>query len=342
MSRPVVAPPVGILSTGSYLPKDEVSSADLAQVVDAEPGWIERKTRIRARRQAASDEATSDLAVRAAECALEQGGIESTRIDYLIVTTSTGDHPQPPTASLVQTALSAWRAACFDVNAVCSGFVYGLAVAHGLVAQVPGTYALVIGADIYSRILDYTDRRTAVLFGDGAGAAVVGPTPAGYGILDVDLTNHCGTDRLIFVEAGGSRRPPSRETIEGREHYFRMDGRAVREFVTAYVPPALASLVRRAGYRLEDVDHFVPHQANGVMLDELVAVTGLAGAHTPHTFERYGNTGAASIPVTLDETNRAGQLRDGDLVLLAGFGGGMSIGTCLMRWWAPTLRKGAQ
>ncbi|MEV6929981.1 ketoacyl-ACP synthase III [Dactylosporangium sp. NPDC051485] len=330
--RTTIAPPVGILATGSYLPAHEVPSDEVERLVGVEPGWIERKTRIRARRRAAPEEATSDLAARAAANALAQAGIEPDRIDYLVVSTSTGDHPMPPTSSLVQSALSASRAACFDINAVCSGFVYAMALARGLVSLHPGAHALVVGADIYSRILDFGDRRTAVLFGDGAGAAVLGPVPEGYGIIDLDLVNHRGTEKLIRIEAGGSRRPPTRETVDAGEHYFRMDGRGVRDFVMENVPPTLAALVERAGYGLDEVDHFVPHQANGVLLDELVKRCGLAGARTLHTLERYGNIGSASVPVTLDEVNRTGSLTDGDLVLLAGFGGGMSIGACLLRW----------
>jgi acetoacetyl-CoA synthase len=335
-------PPVGILATGSYLPAHEVPSAEVARLVGVEPGWIERKTRIRARRRAAPEEATSDLATRAAANALAHAGIAPEQIDYLLVSTSTGDHPMPPTSSLVQSALPGMRAACFDVNAVCSGFVYAVALARGLLSLEPGAYALVVGADIYSRILDFGDRRTAVLFGDGAGAAVLGPVPEGYGIIDLDLVNHRDTDRLIRIEAGGSRRPPTRETVDAGEHYFRMDGRGVRGFVMEHVPPTLTALVERAGYKLDDIDHFVPHQANGVLLDELVERSGLGGARTLHTLERYGNVGSASVPVTLDEVNRAGALADGDLVLLAGFGGGMSVGACLLRWWGRSERERTQ
>jgi acetoacetyl-CoA synthase len=283
---------IGILATGSYLPKEEVASAEVAKLVGVDPGWIERKTRIGARRYAAPGEATSDLPSRAAASALEQGGIDPASIDYLIVATSTGDYPQPPTSCLVQNALGADRAGCFDINAVCSGFIYALALARGLVAQAPAARVLVVAADLYSRILDFSDRRTAVLFGDGAGAAVVGTLPDGYGILDVSLANHGDRHRLI-----------------------------------------------RAGYRLDEIDHFVPHQANGVLLDELVARSGLSGARTARTLERYGNVGSASVPVTLDEASRAGRLCAGDIVLLAGFGGGMSVGACLMRWSAPASRE---
>ncbi|WP_439427374.1 3-oxoacyl-ACP synthase III family protein [Micromonospora sp. LA-10] len=322
----------GILGTGSYLPKHEVTSAELAERVGVEPDWIERKTQITSRRYAAPDEATSDLATRAAERALAQSGLPADGVDYLIVSTSTGDSPQPPTSYLVQDALGATRAACFDVNVVCSGFVYGLALAQGLLAVNPGRHALVVGADVYSRSLDFDDRRTAVLLGDGAGAAVVGPVAEGSGFLAFDLSSVGSAHGLIHVAAGGSRLPASAETVADGGHFFRMDGRGVRDFVFAHVPPALRGLAERAGVGLDEVDHFVPHQPNGVLLSELVRRCGLTGAHTCRTLERYGNVGSASVPVTLDDANRAGRLRLGDLVLLAGFGGGMSLGAGLLRW----------
>ncbi|MFY1614741.1 3-oxoacyl-ACP synthase III family protein [Micromonospora sp. WMMD736] len=322
----------GILGTGSYLPKQEVTSVELAERVGVDPEWIERKTQIGSRRYAAPDEATSDLAVRAAERALTQSGLSADRVDYVIVSTSTGDSPQPPTSYIVQDALGATRAACFDVNVVCSGFVYALALAHSLLASGGGRYALVIGADVYSRSLDFDDRRTAVLLGDGAGAAVVGPAPEGTGFLAFDLSSFGSAQGLIKVVAGGSRLPASAETVADGGHFFRMDGRGVRDFVFEHVPPALRGLAERAGVGLHDVDHFVPHQPNGVLLSELVQRCGLAGAHTCRTLERYGNVGSASVPVTLDDANRAGRLRPGDLVLLAGFGGGMSLGASLLRW----------
>jgi 3-oxoacyl-[acyl-carrier-protein] synthase-3 len=321
---------VGILATGSYLPKDEVTNEEVAARAGTTAEWIERKTQIRTRRYAAPHEATSDLARRAATEALDRARVPVEQIEYLIVSTSTGDFPQPPTSYLVQQQLGAYNAACFDVNVVCSGFVYALELARGLVSLRPGALALVIAADVYSRILDVTDRRTAVLFADGAGAALVGSVASPYGIVDVDLSSRGTASHLIRVEAGGSRRPTSHETVDEGGHYFRMDGRGVRDFVTEHVPPALRRMIDRAD---APVDHFVPHQANGVMLTELVEHAGLSDAQTHRTLEKYGNVGSASVPVALDDANRAGLLKDGDLVLLAGFGGGMAIGSCLLRWW---------
>jgi acetoacetyl-CoA synthase len=327
---------IGILSTGSYLPKNEVGNEEVAERVGVSAQWIERKTQIRSRRYAAPHEATSDLALKAAERALEQAQLTPRQIDYLIVATSTGDFPQPPTSYLVQHALGAYGAACFDINVVCSGFVYALSLAHSLVTVRPNARVLVIGADVYSRILDFTDHRTAILFADGAGAAVVGTVPQPYGIIASDLASRGDAHHLIRVEAGGSRRPASAATVEEGGHFFRMDGRGVRDFVAEHVPPALLALARRAGVDIGAVDHFVPHQANGVMLGEVVERTGLGAARTHRTLIRYGNVGSASVPVALDEANRTGALSPGDLVLLAGFGGGMSIGASLLTWGSHT------
>ncbi|MBO1415811.1 3-oxoacyl-ACP synthase III family protein [Streptomyces sp. FH025] len=322
----------GILATGSYVPKEEVSNEEIASRVGVTAEWIERKTQIRSRRFAAPDEATSDLAVRAATAALEQARLAPEEIDYIILSTSTGDFPQPPTSYLVQDALGAHNAACFDINVVCSGFVYALALARSLVDQRPEARALVIGADLYSRILDFTDRKTAVLFADGAGAAVVGSVPEPYGITALELASRGDAHGLIRVEAGGSRNPATAETVAEGGHFFRMDGRGVRDFVTEHVPPALRRLADDAGVPLSEVDHFVPHQANGVLLGEVVERAGLTNAVTHRTLRQFGNVGSASVPLALDEANRSGALKDGDLVLLAGFGGGMALGSALLRW----------
>jgi 3-oxoacyl-(acyl-carrier-protein) synthase III len=326
---------VGILGTGSYLPERAVTNTELAAMVPgADPEWVTRKTMIQARRFAAPDEATSDLAAKAAGRALARAGLTAADIDYLIVSTSTPDMPQPPTASLVQSLLGTDRAAAFDINVVCAGFVFALDLAHSLVAQHPGAKALVVAADVYSRILDFSDRRTAVLFGDGAGAAVVGAVPEGFGVLGTELASRGDAAALIHVDAGGSRRPASAETVANGDHYFRMNGRGVRDFVNDHVPPVLAELLDRVDLHAKDIDHFVPHQANGVMLKELVDLAGLDGAHTHLTLDRYGNVGSASVPVALDEAARSGTMRPGDLVLLAGFGGGMSVGATVLRWGA--------
>ncbi|WP_055712774.1 3-oxoacyl-ACP synthase III family protein [Streptomyces torulosus] len=324
---------IGILGTGSYLPKEEITNEEIARRV---PGitaeWIGRRTLITGRRYAAPDEATSDLARHAALAALDDADVTADRIDHLIVATSTGDAPLPPTSSLVQNALGAHRAAAFDINIACAGFIYALDVARALVAQRPGTLALVIGADLYSRFLDYGDRGTAVLLGDAAGAAVIGAVPEQRGILDVELAGRGDAHELIWIEGGGSRVPASADTVANGGHYLRMIGRGVADFVMHNVPPMIDPLLRRTGTTRDQIAHFVPHQANGVLLGELVERCGLTGARTHTPLVTYGNMGAASVPVALDEASRAGLLHDGELLLLAGFGAGMAAGLCLLRW----------
>lgn len=325
---------VGIQGVGSGVPSNEVSNDEVAIRSGVEARWIKERTQIVSRRFVNTGEYTSDLAIRASRDALSQSGIPVADIDFVIVSTSTPDFPQPHTAAIVQNALGAYGASCFDINVVCSGFVYGLALGHALLARQLRGHALVIGADIYSNILNFNDRSTAVLLGDGAGAVVLGPVREGYGIIETGLHTRGDAYDLIKVSAGGSRLPTSHETVDAGGHYFTMRGREVAEFVLNEIPPAITDLLNRANVGIDDVDHFIPHQPNGNLLDELVSKAGLEHVQTHRTLEKYGNVGSACIPVTLDDANRAGAFKDGDLLLLAGFGGGMSIGTCLLRWCA--------
>jgi 3-oxoacyl-(acyl-carrier-protein) synthase III len=325
---------IGIIATGSYLPERVVSNAEVARPAGVDAAWIERKTGIRERRRADPREATSDLAASAAERALLAAGLSAGDIDVIVVATSTPDHPQPATASIVQHLIGAGGAAAVDVNAVCTGFVYALAMAKGLLLERPGGRALVIGADIYSRILDAGDRKTAILFGDGAGAVILGEVPVGGGLIVTRLRGFGDDHELIKVPAGGSRLPASERTVRDAEHFFRMDGRGVRDFVGEHVPAAVADAVIDSGLAPDAVDHVVAHQANGVMLRDLARDLGLPRARLHLTVDRFGNTGAASVPVTLDEAHRQGAIDPGDVVLMAGFGGGMNLGVSLCRWTA--------
>lgn len=349
------SPAVTVLGTGSYLPERVVTNAEIeARVPNASADWIERRTGILERRYAAPGQAASDLAVHAARAALAQSGLDAGELDYILVATTTGDAPIPATAALVQRALGARRAACFDINAACTGFITGLSIARGYLALNPAAKVLVIGADVWTRFVDFDDRATSVLFGDGAGAAVIGvpgpgpgPAPASAkadadhgdvgarrGLLDLELVSRGDVHELIELPAGGSRRPASAQTLADGGHTLRMQGRAVREFVLENVPDLLTGLLDRCGRKPCDVDHFVPHQANGMLVAELTEAGGLAGAQTHLPLRHSGNIGAASVPVALDQANRSGALRDGDLVLLAGFGAGMSAGAALLRWTA--------
>jgi acetoacetyl-CoA synthase len=322
-----------ILGTGSCLPSHAVGNDEVGAAAGVTDEWIRLKTGIRGRRRAKPDEATSDLATAAGRAAMEAAGITAADLSLIVVATSTPDSPQPPTACVVADGLGAGHGtAAFDVNAVCSGFVFALNTAQHVLAGSDSAYALVIGADIYSRILNPADRRTAVLFGDGAGAVVLGPARPGRGMLAGRLAGFGAERDLIEVPAGGSRMPASAETLAGGLHYFTMNGRGVRDFVHSTVAPAVTAFVEESGFTAAALDHFVPHQANGRMVEELSATLGIPADRTRVTCQDYGNTGAASVPVTLDRAARSGQFTDGDLVLLAGFGGGMAMGLSLLRW----------
>ncbi|MFK0120496.1 3-oxoacyl-ACP synthase III family protein [Streptomyces sp. NPDC090994] len=343
MSSPSAAVPaagaVGVLGTGSCLPGDIVTNEEVGTPAGVTPEWIEQRTGIRERRRAKPDDVTSDLAATAARTALASAGVRVGDLSLIVVATSTPDSPQPPTATAVAARLGAPPGTpAYDMNAVCSGFVFALATVERMLHGTAG-HALVIGADIYSRILDPADRRTAVLFGDGAGAVVLGPT-RGRGVIATHLASFPDHRDLIRVPAGGSHIPASPESLAEGLHYFTMDGRAVRAFVEDHVAPMIDGFLQEHGAPASGAGaprvHFVPHQANGRMIEKLAADLGFPPERAHATVRKYGNTGAASVPVTLDHA--ASRLAPGDLVLLAGFGGGMAAGLALLEWGPRNLR----
>ncbi|MFG2603350.1 3-oxoacyl-ACP synthase III family protein [Streptomyces sp. NPDC048514] len=321
---------VGVLGTGAYVPDRVVSNDEVGAAAGVDDAWVIRKTAIRERRWADPGQATSDLAAAAGRAALRSAGITAGQLSVIVVATSTPDRPQPPTAAYVQHLLGAVDAAAFDVNAVCSGEVFALAAVEGILTR-RGGHALVIGADVYSRILNPADRRTVVLFGDGAGAMVLG---LGGGARIRNITAHTFGELsgLIQVPAGGSRRPTDQAALDAGLQYFTMDGRAVRGFVEDRLPVLTKQFLHESGVDPDDISHFVPHQANGIMLDTVFAELSLSRATMHLSLTHYGNTGAASIPITMAEAARTGAFRPGDLILLAGFGGGMAAGFALVEW----------
>lgn len=322
---------IRVLGTGAYVPERIVSNDEVGAPAGVDDAWITRKTGIRQRRWAADDQATSDLATAAGRAALKAAGITPEQLSVIAVATSTPDRPQPPTAAYVQHNLGAHGTAAFDVNAVCSGTVFALSSVAGTLVH-RGGYALVIGADVYSRILDPADRRTVVLFGDGAGAMVLGPTTEGPLVRRVALHTFGDLTDLIRVPAGGSRAPLDRAGLDDGQQYFAMEGREVRRFVVEQLPQLTKGFLHEAGVDAADISHFVPHQANNVMLDAVFDELHLPRATMHRTVETYGNTGAASIPITMDAAVRAGSFRPGELILLAGFGGGMAASFALIEW----------
>ncbi|WP_086706441.1 ketoacyl-ACP synthase III [Streptomyces antimycoticus] len=324
---------VGILGTGSYVPDRVVTNAEVGAPAGVDDAWITRKTGIRSRRWADDKEATSDLALAAARAALQQAGVTPDQLSLIVVATSTPDSPQPPTAALLAALVDAPpSAAAFDINAVCSGFMFAVNVARHSLAHTGSGYALVIGADVYSRFIDPLDRRTVVLLADGAGAVVLGPERQAQQVLDTRTLSYGEFKELVKVPAGGSRLPASADTVAQRQHYFAMQGRAVTEFVRTCIPPAVEAFLKDNGLTPDDIDHVITHQANGHLIRTLADDLGLRDAALHTTVERYGNTGAASVPVTLDDAVRAGKFTPGETVLLVAFGGGMSIGLGLLRW----------
>lgn len=323
---------VGILGTGSYLPENKVTNVDMEKIVDTSDEWIRTRTGIGARHFAADGEATSDMAAKAAEKALEAAGITAEDIDLIIVGTCTPDMLLPATACLVQAKLGVSGCAAFDLETACSSFVYGMEIARNFIAT--GTYnkVLVIGAEKLSSILDFEDRTTCVLFGDGAGAAVLGPVEDGKGILSSELGANGSKGMVLKVDAGGSRMPATEETVADRLHYLSMDGSEVFKFAVRIMGSSSMNVIEKAGLSLEDIDFLVPHQANMRIISSAAKKLKLPLERVQVNLDEYGNMSAASIPVALDEALRSGKIKEGDKTVLVGFGGGLTWGACVVQW----------
>jgi 3-oxoacyl-[acyl-carrier-protein] synthase III len=333
---------ISITGWGAALPERRVTNDDLAARLDTSDAWIVERSGIRERRWAGPGESTGPLATAAARLALERAGVAATDVDVIAVATTTPERPIPSTAAIVAAELGT-GAGALDVNAACAGFVFGLAAVSAMVESGVAHRALLVGADTMTSVIDLDDRATAVLFGDGAGAVVLtgGPRtdPQAPGLVASDLVNDPEGIDLLVVPAGGSGRPASAETVAGREHYLRMDGREVFRRAVRAVEASIRRTLDRAGCTPDDVALFVPHQANARIVDAVLARTGLAPERTSGSVERYGNTSAASIPVALSEAADADTVAPGDLVLLCGFGAGLTVGTALWRWGTPGPRK---
>lgn len=329
---------IGIVGTGSYLPDTVLSNAELGERLGVGEQWIIDKTGIKERRIAAPEKATSDLATPAALRALDAAQTDAADIDLLVLATANPDQPIPATACFVQANIGASRAAAFDVAAACTGFVFALAVAHDMLLADPNRHtALVIGADIYSRSVDYTDRKTCVLLGDGAGAVVLRKLPDGPGILSTRIHSDGTLTDLAHIPAGGTRKPASAATLEAGEHFLHMRGRDVRQTVAELLPGLISELLRSADIEFSDVDLIVPHQANGVMLNEWAQSLGVAPHVVHQTVSWSGNTGAASVPIALDDAVRRGSVSDDDVLLLISFGAGVTWGGVALKWYEPPL-----
>jgi 3-oxoacyl-[acyl-carrier-protein] synthase-3 len=324
---------VRISGWGKYLPERIMPNSELAELVDTSDEWIRARTGIGERRVAAPEETTCTLAVHAARAALERAQVAPEELDLVIVATCTPDYSNmPATASLVQHALGASRAGAFDLNAVCSGFLYGLATGSQFILS--GAYAsvLVVGAEVFTRILDWHDRSTCVLFGDGAGAVVLQPSEIPGGLLSFVLGSDGAGACSLYVPAGGSRQPTSAETVAEGGHYVKMEGRDVFRFATRVLPESVIRALEAANLTTEDIDVLIPHQANTRIIDAAVRRLKLSEQAVFSNVERYGNTSAASIPVALCEAIEAGQIQAGSTVVMSGFGAGLSWGSAVWKW----------
>nr|WP_276557135.1 beta-ketoacyl-ACP synthase III [Prosthecomicrobium hirschii] len=318
-----------IRGVGAYLPAEILTNDDLTRIVETSDDWIVERTGIRERRRAAPDETTSVLATRAAEAALAQAGLAPADIDLVVVATATPDYTFPATATQVQAALGITRGFAYDIQAVCSGFVYALATVDAQIKAGLATRALVIGAETFSRILDWTDRTTCVLFGDGAGAVVVEAseqpgTMADRGLLTAHLRADGRHREKLYVDGG-----PSTTQTAG---HLRMEGREVFKHAVGMITDVIRDSFAATGDSAETIDWFVPHQANRRIIDASAKKLGIAAEKVVVTVDRHGNTSAASIPLALDQAVRDGRLKPGHLVLLEAMGGGFTWGACLVRW----------
>jgi 3-oxoacyl-[acyl-carrier-protein] synthase-3 len=321
-----------IAGIGHYVPERVMTNADLERLVETTDEWIVTRTGIRERRIAADDQASSDLGLEAAREAMADAGVTADDLDLIIVGTATPDMLFPATACVLQDRLGARRAGAFDLSAACSSWVYAAAVAHGYVSSGLAETVLVVGAETLSKITNWKDRATAVLFGDSAGAAVIRPSEPGQGFLSFYLGADGSGGPLIQLPGGGSRLPASYETVERAQHYLQMNGREVFKFAVRVIPRAIEEAVLRAGLRLGDVDWFIPHQANVRIIDAAAERLGQPREKFYVNVDRFGNTSSASVPVALYEAVRSGRIRRGDLAVLVAFGGGLTWASTALRW----------
>jgi 3-oxoacyl-[acyl-carrier-protein] synthase-3 len=322
-----------IAGLGMYVPERVMTNADLEKLVETSDEWIVARTGIRERRIAAPDQATSDLALPAAREALAVAGIAPERVELIVVATCTGDMGSfPATATILQDKLGAKRAAAFDVAAVCSGFAYGLDVAAQYVQTGRYANALVVGAEVLSKVVDWSDRNTCVLFGDGAGAAVLTAAPWGEGILGGVLGADGSGGCLLNVPGGGSRSPLTAESIAAGAGYLKMRGKEVYRFAVEIMGEAAVQALDSVGLAPSDVDLFIPHQANVRIIDAAAKRLDLPSEKVFVNVDRYGNTSAASVPIGLYEAWKSCRIRPGDLVVTVGFGAGLTWGANVIRW----------
>jgi 3-oxoacyl-[acyl-carrier-protein] synthase III len=322
-----------IIGTGAYAPEKVLTNAALEAMVATSDAWITERTGIKERRIAADGEVTSDMAVKASIRALEMARTRPEELDAIIVGTISADMPMPSCAVMVQAKLGAKNAFAFDVSAACAGSIFGLGIADQYIQNGNARRVLVIGAELLSRLVDWTDRNTCVLFGDAAGAMVVGPSEDPQrGLLGTWLRSDGEAADLLCLPGGGSAHPPSEEMLQQKLHKVAMNGREVYKYAVRAVPEAIRRALDSCGYRPEQVTHLIAHQANLRIIESVCQRVGIPFEKCWINIDRFGNTSSASLPITLDEANRAGRLRQGDLIAMVAIGAGMAWGSALVRW----------
>jgi len=323
---------------GRYAPSQVLTNADLERMVDTSDEWIVSRTGIRERRVAAAHETTASMAAVASMRAIRTAGIEPDDIDLILLATLTPDYWMPSTAALVKEAIGNTKAAAMDIAAACSGFVYAYATAQAYITSGLAKHVLVIGAELLTRFLDYSDRNTCILFGDGAGAVVLSASDEPGGGLGIEMTTEPQGAYMIWLPAGGAKSPPSAETIARGEHYIRMEGKETYRFATRTLATTALAAIEKAGLQPSDIDLFIPHQANIRIIDAVAKGLDLPMDKMFVNLDKYGNTSAASVPIALAEAANSGRIKIGDTVVIVAFGSGFTSGAVAIRWTADPAR----
>lgn len=322
----------GIIGMGHAYPEGILTNADLEKIVETSDEWITTRTGIKQRHKAADDEYTSQFGTAAARQAIERAGIDVLDVDLIVCATTTPDQIMPSTGALIQAQLGAHNAAGMDVFAACSGFLYGLSMVESMIRTGAIRYAVVIGAEVLTKYVDYTDRSTCVIFGDGAGAAVLGPVNSGKGILATKIRSDGRYEEQLYAPGGGTKLGTSYETIDNRMHFFKMKGNELFKVAVRSMADISAEMVEKAGYTVDDIDLVIPHQANQRITDAVAQRLGVPEEKVYSNIAQHGNTSSASIPIALDECIEAGRIKEGSLVLLTAFGGGVTWGASVVRF----------
>jgi 3-oxoacyl-[acyl-carrier-protein] synthase III len=322
----------GILGMGHSFPDGLLTNEDLERIVETSDEWITTRTGIKQRHKAAPDEYTSMFGTRAAKQALERSGLQPEDIDIIVCATTTPDQIMPSTGVLIQAQLGAINAAGMDISAACSGFLYGITMVESMIKTGRIRHALVVGAEILTKYVDYTDRSTCVIFGDGAGAAVLGPVPEGEGILATKIRSDGRYEEQLYCPAGGTKMGTSHETIEQGMHFFKMKGNELFKVAVRSMADISAEMVATAGLTLDDIDVVIPHQANQRITDAVAERLGVDSEKVVSNIAQHGNTSAASIPIAMDECIQNGRIKKGSTVLLTAFGGGVTWGGTIIKF----------